>query len=84
MTIDVKAVSFDTAVTLVQAGSVTSATIKAIGGKYWSIILRGRNEFVLKSDRLVLRRFATLETALGEIQKLGLRRAEIDFERWER
>jgi hypothetical protein len=75
-------VSFESAKHLVAAHAVTSAVIQCVDGRKWAIVLRGRNDFVLKSERQNPRCFGTLETALGEIRKMGLRRAGIDFENW--
>lgn len=77
-----QAVDITTARHLVQTGAVTRAIIQCYDGRRWAILLRGRAEFVLKSDRQNPRSFAKIETALSEVMGLGLRHAEIDFERW--
>ena len=53
-------------------------------GRRWAIVLSGRDEYVLKSARQSPRAFAKIETALGEIQELGLCHAEVDFVKWHR
>lgn len=76
-------VSFESAKHLVAANAVTNAIIQCVDGRKWTIVLRGRHDLVLKSERQNPRRFSTIETALGEIRKMGLSRADIDFEKWQ-
>jgi hypothetical protein len=47
---------------------------------------KGRHEFVVRSARQNPKAFAKLETALVEIQGMGmgLRHAEVDFTKWHR
>jgi hypothetical protein len=78
-----ESVSFESARHLVAAHAVTNAVIQCVDGRKWTVILRGRSDFVLKSERHNPRRFGTIETALGEIRKMGLHRAKIDFEKWQ-
>ncbi|MEB0133671.1 hypothetical protein, partial [Pseudomonas sp. CCI2.4] len=70
--------------TLVATNAVTRAIIECFDGRRWAIVLRGRNEFVIRSARQNPKAFAKIETALVEIQGLGLRHAEIDFTKWHR
>lgn len=77
-------VTIETAKTLVATNAVTRAIIECFDGRRWAIVLRGRNEFVIRSARQNPKAFAKIETALVEIQGLGLRHAEIDFTKWQR
>lgn len=77
-------VTIETAKTLVATNAVTRAIIECFDGRRWAIVLRGRNEFVIRSARQNPKAFAKIETALVEIQGLGLRHAEIDFSKWHR
>lgn len=79
-----QSVTIETAKTLVAANAVTRAIIECFDGRRWAIVLRGRDEFMLRSARQNPKAFAKVETALVEIQGLGLRHAEIDFARWRR
>lgn len=79
-----QSVSLETAKLLVSSNTVTKAIVQCFDGKRWAIVLRGREEYVLKSARQNPRAFAKVETALVEIQGLGLRHAEIDFVKWQR
>lgn len=79
-----QSVTIDNARHLVAAGAVTRAVIEAIGSGRWCIVLRGRDEFRLKSARMDPKEFARVETALDELKGLGLRQAEIDFKKWDR
>lgn len=79
-----KSVSIDTAKTLVATNAVTRAIVECFDGRRWAIVLRGRDEFVLRSARQNPKAFAKIETALVEIQGLGLRHAEVDFVKWRR
>jgi hypothetical protein len=75
-------VSIETAKTLVRSNAVTKAIIECFDGRRWCIVLRGRDEFVVRSARQNPKSFAKIETALIEIQGLGLRHAEVEFTRW--
>jgi hypothetical protein len=77
-------VSIETAKTLVGSNIVTRAVIECFDGRRWCIVLRGRQEYLVKSARQNPKAFATLETALNEIKGFGLRSAEIDFTKWQR
>jgi len=79
-----QSVSMETAKALVSSNTVTRAIVQCFDGRRWSIVLRGRDEYVLKSARQNPRAFAKIETALSEIQELGLRHAEVDFAKWHR
>jgi len=79
-----ESVTIDTAKTLVATNAVTRAIIECFDGRRWAIVLRGRHEFVVRSARQNPKAFAKIETALVEIQGLGLRHAEIDFTKWHR
>ena len=79
-----QSVSMETAKALVSSNTVTKAIVQCFDGRRWAIVLRGRDEYVLKSARQNPRAFAKIETALGEIQELGLRHAEVDFVKWHR
>jgi hypothetical protein len=76
-------VSFESAKHLVAAHAVTNAVIRCVDGRKWAIVLRVNHDFILKSERQNPRRFGTIETALGEIKKMGFQRADIDFEKWQ-
>lgn len=84
--INMESVNIETARALVRSNTVTKAIVKCFDGQRWSIVLRGRDEFVLRSarDRHEPKAFAKVETALAEIRGLGLRHAEINFEEWRR
>lgn len=75
-------VNIATAKALVQTNAVTRAVIECMDGRRWKIILRGRQDFTLKSERKNPKPFVKLETAIAEIKGLGLRTAEIDFVKW--
>lgn len=77
-----QSVSIETAKALVSSNAVTKAIIQCFDGRRWAIVLRGRDEYVLKSARQNPRAFAKIETALSEIRVLGLRHAEVDFIKW--
>ena len=77
-----QSVSMETARALVSSNTVTKAIVQCFDGRRWAIVLRGRDEFVLRSARQNPKAFAKVETALVEIQGLGLRHAEVDFTRW--
>ena len=81
-----QSVSLETAKTLVSSNTVTQAIIQCFDGRRWAIVLRGphNDDYVLKSARQSPRPFAKLETALGEVQELGLQHAEVDFVKWHR
>jgi hypothetical protein len=79
-----QSVSIETARRLVSVNAVNRAVIECVDGRRWAIVLRGRDEFVLKSARQDPKIFAKVETALVEIQGLGLRHAEIEFKNWDR
>jgi hypothetical protein len=79
-----QSVSIESAKHLVTVAAVTRAAIECFDGRRWCIVLRGREEFVLKSARQNPKAFAKIETALAELQGLGLRHAEIEFKKWER
>lgn len=74
----------ETAKTLVSSNTVTRAIVQCFDGRRWAIVLRGRDEYVLKSARQNPRAFAKIETALAEIKELGLRHAEVEFSKWVR
>lgn len=80
----IQSVSIETAKTLVSSNTVTKAIVQCFDGRRWAIVLRGRDEYVLKSARQNPRAFAKIETALQEIREMGLRHAEIDFVKWHR
>jgi hypothetical protein len=80
----IQSVSIETAKALVSSNTVTKAIVQCFDGRRWAIILRGRDEYVLKSARQNPRAFAKIETALQEIREMGLRHAEIDFVKWHR
>lgn len=79
-----QSVSIETARHLVSVKAVTRAVIECFDGRRWAIVLRGREEFIVKSVRQNPKAFAKLETALVEIHGLGLRHAEVDFTKWQR
>lgn len=79
-----QSVSIDTAKLLVSTNTVTRAVIECFDGRRWAIVLRGRDEFVLRSARQNPKAFAKVETALDEIKGLGLRHAEVNMEKWQR
>lgn len=77
-------VNITTAKALVRTNAVNRAVIQCFDGRRWAILLRGSAEFVLKSERKNPKPFVKLETAIAEIHGLGLRHAEIDFQKWDR
>lgn len=77
-------VSIDTAKTLVASHTVSRAVIECFDGRRWCIVLRGKNEYLVKSARQNPKAFAKIETALEEVRGFGLRHAEIDFTKWQR
>jgi hypothetical protein len=79
-----KSVSIETAKTLVGTNAVTRAVIECFDGRRWAIVLRGRDEFVVRSARQNPKAYAKIETALTEIRGFGLRHAEIEFAKWDR
>lgn len=79
-----QSVSIETAKLLVSTNAVTRAVIECFDGRRWAIVLRGRDEFVLRSARQNPKAFAKVETALDEIKGLGLRHAEVNMEKWQR
>lgn len=79
-----QSITIETAKTLVGTNAVTRAIIECFDGRRWAIVLRGRDEFVLRSKRQNPKAFAKIETALDEIKGLGLRHAEVDFTKWDR
>lgn len=79
-----ESVSIETAKALVRSNAVTKAIVQCFDGRRWAIVLRGRDEFVLRSARQNPKAFAKVETALVEIRGLGLRHAEVDFVKWQR
>ena len=79
-----RSVTIDICKTLVAIQSVTRATIECFDGRRWVSVLRGREEFVLKSAKQNPKSYAKLESALLEVQGLGLCHAEIDFTKWQR
>jgi hypothetical protein len=79
-----ESISISTAKTLVSTKTVTRAVVECFDGRRWAIVLKGRGEFVLRSARQNPKAFSKLETAILELQDLGLRHAEIDFTKWHR
>lgn len=79
-----ESVTIETAKTLVATNAVTRAVIECFDGRRWQIVLRGRHEFTVRSARQNPKAFAKVETALVEIQGMGLRHAEVDFTKWHR
>lgn len=79
-----KPVTTEGAMLLVANNFVSRAVIECFDGRRWCIVLRGRDEFVLKSARQNPKSYAKIETALEEIKGFGLRNAEIDFTKWQR
>ena len=78
-----QAVDITTATHLVQSQTITRAIIECFDGRRWCVVLRGRQEFVLRSKRQNPKSFAKVETALEEIKGLGLRHAEVNMEKWD-
>jgi hypothetical protein len=79
-----QSVSIDTAKTLVAGAAANRAVIECFDGRRWCIVLRGKNEYLMKSARQNPKPYAKIETALDEIRGFGLRNAEIDFTKWQR
>lgn len=79
-----QSVSIETAKTLVATNAVTRAVIECFDGRRWCIVLRGRQEYLVKSARQNPKAYAKIETALDELRGFGLRGAEIDFMKWQR
>jgi hypothetical protein len=76
-----KVLTSQSAMHLVAVAAVTGAVIESNDGHRWCIVLLGREECVLKSARRNPKAFAKIETALAELQGLGLRHAEIEFKK---
>lgn len=55
----------------VATNAVTRAVIECFDGRRWCIVLRGSDEFVLKSARQNPKAFAKIETGLDEIKGLA-------------
>lgn len=79
-----QSVSIETAKTLVATNAAPRAVIECFDGRRWCIVLRGKNEYVIKSARQNPKAFAKIETALAEVKGLGLRTAEVEFSKWSR
>jgi hypothetical protein len=79
-----QSVTIDTAKTLVGSATVTRAIVECFDGRRWAIVLRGRDEYVLRSKRENPKAYAKIETALDELKGMGLRHAEVDFSKWSR
>lgn len=79
-----QSISLETARALIRSNAVTQAVVQCFDGRRWAIVLRGKDEYMLKSARQNPRTFAKIETALSEIQELGLHHAEVDFLKWHR
>jgi hypothetical protein len=79
-----QSVSIETAKTLVATNAATRAVIECFDGRRWCIVLRGKNEYLVKSARQNPKAYAKIETALDEIKGFGLRNAEVDFTKWTR
>lgn len=79
-----QSVTIDTAKTLVGSAIVTRAIVECFDGRRWAIVLRGREEYVLRSKRENPKAYAKVETALDELKGMGLRHAEVDFTKWSR
>lgn len=79
-----QSVTIDTGKTLVATAAVTRAVVQCFDGRRWCIVLRGREEFVLRSKRENPKAYARVETALDELKGMGLRHAEIEFTKWQR
>ena len=75
-------VTIDTAKTLVGSAVVTRATIECFDGRRWCIVLRGRQDYLLRSARQTPKPYAKIETALDELKGFGLRLTEVDFSKW--
>lgn len=82
--ITMQSVTIETAKALVGSNTVTRAIVECFDGRRWAIVLRGRDEYVLRSKRQNPKAFAKVETALDEIKGLGLRHAEVNMEKWHR
>lgn len=79
-----QSVSIETARHLVAINAVTRCSIECFDGRRWAIILRGREELILRSARQDPKAYAKIETALTEVKALGLRHAEVEFSKWQR
>ena len=58
--------------------------IECFDGRRWRIVLRRRQEYLVKSPRQNPKAFAKIETVPDEIRGFGLRHSEIDFAKWQR
>lgn len=79
-----QSVSIETARQLVAINSITRCSIECFDGRRWAIVLRGREELILRSSRQDPKAYARIETALSEVKGLGLRHAEVEFSKWQR
>lgn len=79
-----QSVTIDHAALLVRSHTVQRAVIECFDGRRWCIVLRGREEFVVRSKRENPKAYAKIETALDELKGFGLRHAEVDFTKWSR
>jgi hypothetical protein len=75
-------VEIATAMHMVQTNTVNRAAIECYDGRRWCIVLRGKQDYVLRSERQNPRPFVGVETAIKVVHSMGLRSAEIDFKRW--
>ncbi|WBS00102.1 hypothetical protein OU994_17415 [Pseudoduganella sp. SL102] len=76
--------SIETAKRLVSVNAVSRVAIECFDGRRWAIVLRGREDFILRSARQDPKAYAKIETALAEVRSLGLRFAEVEFSKWQR
>lgn len=68
---------------LVQANSINRVTIECFDGRRFAILMHGRADFVLKSERQNPRAFVGVEAAMKVVRSLGLRSASLDFAKWD-
>lgn len=76
------AINLEAARLLIVSGAVTAAGIECVSGRKWAVTFIGKVGYVLKSERQTPRLYGSLETAIAEIQQLGLTCCEVRFAQW--
>ncbi len=68
---------------LIEAGAVRSVAIEPAPGQGWAVVLRvGMEERPVASDRSDVRTWASLDTLIRWLKKLGVSGATIKIQRW--
>lgn len=78
-----KLVSWQEVQTLIAAGSATNCELRGVPGGVIVIVLSGRVEFVLRTQRGRVRVFRTIDAAATLMQSEGVRRMELDLRQWD-